>query len=141
MLGASAHARFVRALPFSVRTHREHPGAVCLATIPPAQNPSLLQRRKHPCACHLPQQPFDHEFSPPRCAQFLPMILPSLRTSPKRSRTRPFSSVIQRTFSYHPFYPSRPPDVLLVLFYSPSTLHTLLIRRTFYCPPDVIPTA
>jgi len=78
VLGASARARFVLALPFSVRTHWVHPGAVCLATIPPAQNRSPLQRWKHLLACHLPQKPFHREFSPPRRAQFLPMILPSL---------------------------------------------------------------
>jgi len=34
-----------------------------------------------------------------------------------------------------------PPDVLLLLFFSPSAVHTLLVRRRLYRPPDVIPTA
>ena len=52
------------------------PGGVCLATIPPAQNPAPLQRQKHPFACLLPQKPFDPKFSAPRHAQRLPMIPP-----------------------------------------------------------------
>ena len=126
-----------------------HPGGVCLATMPLAQNHSPLQRRKHPFACHLPQKPFDHEFSSPRRAQFLPMI-PSLPLN--LSRTLPYPplfSLIQRTFSYPPLcrplpspsFPSarRSPyslDVLLLLLFSPSSLHTLLVHRKLYHPPN-----
>ena len=118
-----SRARFVRALSFSVRTHRVHPGAVCLATIPLAQNPSPLQRRKHPFACLLPQKPFDYEFSPPRRAQLLPMIPPlSLNLSRTLPYLRPFPPLSSGRFpTTSPSFPSagRPlrilqdlPDVL-----------------------------
>ena len=146
----SARARFVRGLPFSVRMHRVHPGAVCLATIPPAQNPSPLQSRKHPFTCLLPQKSFDREFSPPRRAQLLPMISPIslnlFRTLRYPSLFLPYPADVFLPPS--PSFPSagrplrilqHPPDVLLLLFFSPSTLHTLLVRQTLYRPPDVIP--
>ena len=135
-----------------------HPGAVCLATIPPVQNHSPLQRWKHPFACHLPQEPFDREFSPPRRAQFLPMIPPLplnlSRTLPYPPLFLPYPAEvflppslwpttlpllpIRRTFSVFAGRSLYSPDVLLLLLFSPSTLHTLLVRRKLYHPPKVV---
>ena len=141
----SARARFVRGLPFSVRMHRVHPGAVCLATIPPAQNPSPLQSRKHPFTCLLPQKSFDREFSPPRRAQLLPMISPIslnlFRTLRYPSLFLPFPADVFLPPS--PSFPSagrplcilqHPPDVLLLLFFALYPPHSSR-------PPNVIPSA
>ena len=127
-----------------------HPGAVCLATIPPVQNPSPRQRCKHPFACLLPQKPFDREFSPPRRAQLFPMIPP---LPPKLSRTLPYPPpfpplssgrflttlpippVRQMPLAYSPASAGRSPTPL----FSPSTLHTLVIRQTLYRAPGIFP--
>ena len=131
-----------------------HPGAVCLATIPAAQNPSPLQCRKHRFTCLLPHKPFDREFSPTRRAQLLPMIPPLplnlsrtlpypplflpypadvfLPPSPSFPSAGPpcvFSS-IRRTFSYSSFF--RP---LLSTLFSSTKRYT--VRRTLYCPPGI----
>ena len=127
VLGASARACFVRPLPFSVWTHQVHPGAVCLATIPPAQNHSPLQRRKHPFGCHLPQKPFDPEFSPPRRAQFLPMI-------------PPLPLNLSRTLAYPPLFLPYPADFFLPPSLSPTTLPILPVHQTFSVSAGRSPT-
>ena len=123
-----------------------HPGAVCLATKPPAQNPSPLQGRKHPFACLLPQKPFDREFSPPRRAQLLPIIpLLSLnlsRTLPYPSPFPPLSSrrfpttlpflPVRRTFSYSSFFHPLPSTL-----FSSAKRYTL--RQTLYRLPGIFP--
>jgi len=100
---------------------------------------------------------------PPPPEAFRPRI-PSSHTRPLPSHDTPLPLNLCQTLPYPPLFlpyqadvfipPSlfflsagRPlrilqhlPDVLLLLFFSPSTLHTLLIRRTLYHPPDVIPT-
>ena len=101
---------------------------------------------------------------PPPPEAFRPRIL-SFQTRPVPSHDTPLPLNLSQTLPYPPLFlpypvdvflqpspsfPSagrplrilqHPPDVLLLLFFSPSTLHTLLVRRTLYRPPDVIPTA
>ena len=133
-----------------------HPGAVCLATIPLAQNPSPLQRRKHRFACPLTQKPFDGEFSPPRGAQLLPMI-PPLPLNHSRTLPYPLLFLPYPTDVFlPPPHPSRPPDAPCVFSsirrtfsYSsfflplPSTRFTSAKRytvgRTIYSPPGIFP--
>ena len=126
-----------------------HPGAVCLATIPPAQNPSPLHRRKHPFACLLPQKPFDREFSPPRRAQLLPMILSlpltlsqtlqypllflpyPLLSSGRFPITLSILPVCRTPLAYSPASTGRSPTPLFFALYPPHSSR----------PPNIIPSA
>ena len=100
---------------------------------------------------------------PPPPVAFRPRILSS-QTRPVPSHDTPLPLNLSQTLPYpplflpypadvflHPPHASRPPDARCVFssirrtfsyssLFSPSTLHTLLVRRTLYRPPDVIPT-
>ena len=110
---------------FSIRTHWVHPGAVCLAPIPPAQNHSPLQRWKHPFACHLPSE----GFRPPN-------LYSQTRPVPAHDSSSPSEPLLDPPV-HSPFShlsSGRFPTPLFVANYPPHPSHrpdVLRIHRTF----------